>query len=108
MHQVGIPCVVLEQAPHLREAGAAIMMQSNAWRALEQLGVADELRATHMAVDWCAAVRAQHITLHCTEELLSDSVYLLVSAHCPFVWTASPPSRCPHGCSALCCYAAQN
>ena len=78
MHQVGIPCVVLEQAPHLREAGAAIMMQSNAWRALEQLGVADELRATHMAVDWCAAVRVQPTMLHCTEELLSDSVYFLI------------------------------
>ena len=29
------------------------MMQSNAWRALEELGVADELRAAHMEIDWC-------------------------------------------------------
>ena len=45
---------VLERAPHLREAGACIMMQSNAWRALTALGVADELRATHtMQVERC-------------------------------------------------------
>ena len=30
-------------------------LDSNAWRALEALGVADELRASHMAVEWCAA-----------------------------------------------------
>jgi 2-polyprenyl-6-methoxyphenol hydroxylase-like FAD-dependent oxidoreductase len=55
--QVGIPVTVLERAPHLREAGACIMMQSNAWRALTALGVADELRATHsMQVERCVAI----------------------------------------------------
>ena len=29
------------------------MMQSNAWRALHELGVADELRATHMEIERC-------------------------------------------------------
>ncbi|KAK9845405.1 hypothetical protein WJX81_005725 [Elliptochloris bilobata] len=65
LQKVGIPVVVLEQAPSLRESGAlenmclygrpehgaAIMMQSNAWRALDALGVADELRARHMPID---------------------------------------------------------
>jgi len=54
---VGIPVTVLERAPHLREAGACIMMQSNAWRALTALGVADELRAKHtMQVERCVAI----------------------------------------------------
>ncbi|KAK9845245.1 hypothetical protein WJX81_001020 [Elliptochloris bilobata] len=45
--KVGIPVTVLERAASLREAGACIMMQSNAWRALEALGVANDLRSRY-------------------------------------------------------------
>jgi 2-polyprenyl-6-methoxyphenol hydroxylase-like FAD-dependent oxidoreductase len=39
----GIAAEVVEQAPELREAGAAIALASNATRVLEHLGLGDEL-----------------------------------------------------------------
>ena len=47
-------------------SGAAIMMQSNAWRALQELGVADELRATHMEIDRCCLPPLQGFSASCT------------------------------------------
>jgi len=41
----GITAEVVEQAPELREAGAAIALASNATRVLEHLGLGDDLAA---------------------------------------------------------------
>ncbi|KAI5071121.1 hypothetical protein GOP47_0013372 [Adiantum capillus-veneris] len=44
LHRLGIKSLLLEQAEQLRTAGAAIGLWTNAWKALEALGVADSLR----------------------------------------------------------------
>ncbi|QDZ22044.1 monooxygenase [Chloropicon primus] len=52
------PVTVLESAKGKREGGTAIALWTNAWRALESLGVADELRAGHQElnqIQLCAA-----------------------------------------------------
>ncbi|EIE20642.1 FAD/NAD(P)-binding domain-containing protein [Coccomyxa subellipsoidea C-169] len=49
--KVGIPAVVLERGEQLRSAGAGIRLQTNAWHALEQLGVADTLRKEHIRME---------------------------------------------------------
>lgn len=46
LHRKGIASVVLEKSETLRSDGAAIGVHANGWRALEQLGVAAELRET--------------------------------------------------------------
>lgn len=48
LQKVGVPVYVLEAAPHLRTPGAALSLWSNAWKALDQLGVADELRGHYL------------------------------------------------------------
>lgn len=59
LQAVGLPAVVLERGPELSTGGTALGLWTNAWRALEALGVADELRAQHPQVDrcGCAGVR---------------------------------------------------
>ncbi|KAH7429543.1 hypothetical protein KP509_09G055300 [Ceratopteris richardii] len=44
LHRLGVKSTVIEQSEDLRVAGSAIGLWSNAWRALEALGVADSLR----------------------------------------------------------------
>lgn len=44
LHRKGLSSLVLERSDILRETGAAIGILSNGWRALDQLGVGDELR----------------------------------------------------------------
>jgi len=46
LHRKGIASLVLEKSEVLRAEGAGIGVQANGWRALEQLGVAGELRKT--------------------------------------------------------------
>src|SRR6187551_2452172 len=38
LHQIGVPCVVLEAAPELRPLGVGINLQPNAVRELQELG----------------------------------------------------------------------
>jgi len=47
--QAGIKVAVLERSNSLRQTGAAIALQTNAFRALNMMGqgIADALRATH-------------------------------------------------------------
>ena len=45
--QVGIPALVLERESGPREEGAAITFWPNAFRVLDELGVAEPLRKTH-------------------------------------------------------------
>ncbi|XP_050380865.1 monooxygenase 1-like [Argentina anserina] len=44
LHRKGIKSLVLERSESLRASGAAIIVHSNGWRALDQLGVASYLR----------------------------------------------------------------
>lgn len=52
--QVGFKAVVLEQGEGLREEGAAIGLWSNAWRALDVLGAAEQLRSQYVSPNRCA------------------------------------------------------
>ncbi len=45
--QVGLPVLVLESSPDERKEGSAIALWTNAFRALDALGVAEPLRAAH-------------------------------------------------------------
>ncbi|CAN0892476.1 Monooxygenase 1 [Linum grandiflorum] len=44
LHRKGIRSTVIERSEELRATGAAIIMQENGWKALEELGVASSLR----------------------------------------------------------------
>ncbi|KAF8653129.1 hypothetical protein HU200_062573 [Digitaria exilis] len=46
LHRKGIPSLVLEKSENLRAAGGSIGVHVNGWRALDQLGIAGELRET--------------------------------------------------------------
>ncbi|CAL5347690.1 unnamed protein product [Camellia sinensis] len=46
LHRKGMTSIVLERAVTLRATGAGIGIQSNGWRALDQLGVGSKLRQT--------------------------------------------------------------
>ncbi|KAI8004641.1 Monooxygenase 1 [Camellia lanceoleosa] len=50
LYRKGITSIVLERAETLRTTGAGIGMQSNGWRALDQLGVGLKLRQTAIPV----------------------------------------------------------
>ena len=39
LHQIGVPCIVLESVAHLRPLGVGINLQPNAVRELEELGI---------------------------------------------------------------------
>lgn len=47
LQKIGWQVAIYEQAPDMREAGAGIALWANAIRALDQLGVADAVRALH-------------------------------------------------------------
>ncbi|KAF0932142.1 hypothetical protein E2562_008673 [Oryza meyeriana var. granulata] len=46
LHRKGIGSLVLERSEALRVGGVALNVHANGWRALEELGVADDLRST--------------------------------------------------------------
>ncbi|PON79891.1 FAD-binding domain containing protein [Trema orientale] len=50
LHRKGIRSVVLERSEKIRARGAAIIVQPNGWRALDQLGVASSLRETAIPI----------------------------------------------------------
>ena len=43
LHQIGVPCIVLEAAPALQPLGVGINLQPNAVRELHDLGLGDRL-----------------------------------------------------------------
>lgn len=45
--KAGLPVVLLEQGEQLPAGGSALGLWTNAWRALEALGAADQLRSQH-------------------------------------------------------------
>ncbi|KAM3315312.1 hypothetical protein ACQJBY_033816 [Aegilops geniculata] len=50
LHRKGVRCVVLESSPVLRTSGFAIAAWTNAFRALDALGVGDTIRAKHLQI----------------------------------------------------------
>ncbi|KAG5520824.1 hypothetical protein RHGRI_033406 [Rhododendron griersonianum] len=50
LHRKGVRSVVLERSETLRASGAGIGIWANGWRALEQLGVASDLRKTAVPI----------------------------------------------------------
>ena len=50
LHKAGLPVVVLEREAQLSAAGTALGLWTNAWRALDALGVGDALRQQHPEV----------------------------------------------------------
>ena len=52
LHQLGVPCLVLESVRHLQPLGVGINLQPNAVRELYELGIGPEqLDATSAALD---------------------------------------------------------
>ena len=51
LHKLGVPVLVLEREPELRKEGSAISLWTNAFRALDALGVAESLRDAHPVLD---------------------------------------------------------
>ncbi|XP_062153931.1 monooxygenase 1-like [Alnus glutinosa] len=56
LHRKGIASVVLERSESLRATGGGIGIQANGWRALEQLGIASELRQTALTFQLARAM----------------------------------------------------
>ncbi|XP_073526382.1 uncharacterized protein [Phyllobates terribilis] len=50
LHRKGIRSVVLERADSIRVTGVNITIYTNGWRALEQLGIASQLRSTAVRI----------------------------------------------------------
>ncbi|XP_027912073.1 monooxygenase 1-like [Vigna unguiculata] len=50
LHRKRIKSVVLERSESVRATGAAIIVQANGWRALDQLGIASTLRETAIQI----------------------------------------------------------
>ncbi|RDX67892.1 Monooxygenase 1, partial [Mucuna pruriens] len=50
LHRKRIRSLVLERSENLRATGAAIIVQANGWRALDQLGVGSTLRQTAIEI----------------------------------------------------------
>ncbi|EMS68722.1 3-hydroxybenzoate 6-hydroxylase 1 [Triticum urartu] len=50
LHRKGVRSVVLESSPALRTSGFAFMTWTNAFRALDALGVGDKMRSHHLQV----------------------------------------------------------
>src|SRR6266508_5015843 len=54
LHRAGLPCLLYEQAPELKEVGAGLVAAPNAVRLLRRLGVMDRFlgRAVRLDVGW--------------------------------------------------------
>ncbi|KAF3328183.1 6-hydroxynicotinate 3-monooxygenase [Carex littledalei] len=50
LHRKGIKCLILESSPDLRTSGFGLTMWTNAWRAMDALGIGDKLREHHVLV----------------------------------------------------------
>lgn len=49
--QVGVPSIVLEKSRHARSEGFSIGVFTNGWRALDELGVGDDLRSEFLRME---------------------------------------------------------
>eukprot|EP00262_Sarcandra_glabra_P010772 TRINITY_DN2620_c0_g1_i2.p1 TRINITY_DN2620_c0_g1~~TRINITY_DN2620_c0_g1_i2.p1 ORF type:complete len:411 (-),score=83.24 TRINITY_DN2620_c0_g1_i2:184-1416(-) len=63
LHRLGLRSLVLESSEKLRAAGFAFMTWSNAWKALDALGIGDSIRQQHLQLDgWVAASTISGLT----------------------------------------------
>ncbi|GMH02940.1 hypothetical protein Nepgr_004779 [Nepenthes gracilis] len=51
LHRLGLKSLVIESSPCLRATGGAFTTWTNAWRALDALGIGDSLRRQHLRLD---------------------------------------------------------
>lgn len=58
LHRKGVRCVVLESSPALRASGFAFTTWTNAFRALDALGVGDKIREHHLLYERMIAFSA--------------------------------------------------
>ncbi|GMH16353.1 hypothetical protein Nepgr_018194 [Nepenthes gracilis] len=58
LHRLGLKSLVLESSPCLRVTGAAFTTWTNAWHALDALGVGDTLRGEHLRLEGLVAMSA--------------------------------------------------
>ncbi|OVA15465.1 hypothetical protein BVC80_8411g13 [Macleaya cordata] len=72
--QKGIECVVLERAEFVSTTGAAIGIYTNGWRALDQLGIATQLR--HKAIPIKAKEELRCLKRSDLIQILADSLPL--------------------------------
>lgn len=56
LHRKGVRSVVLESSPTLRTSGFAFMTWTNAFRALDALGIGDKMRRQHLQIQWLRVV----------------------------------------------------
>ncbi|XP_038974083.1 monooxygenase 2-like [Phoenix dactylifera] len=58
LHRKGVRSLVLESSESLRAAGFGLLTWTNAWRALDTLGVGDSLRQSHVRLQGLTATSA--------------------------------------------------
>ncbi|XP_044489023.1 monooxygenase 2-like [Mangifera indica] len=58
LHRMGIKSLILESSDSLRAAGFALLTWTNAWKALDAVGVADSLRQQHQLIERMAVASA--------------------------------------------------
>lgn len=46
-----MPSIVLEKSRHARSEGFSIGTFTNGWRALDELGIGDEIRSEHLSIE---------------------------------------------------------
>jgi salicylate hydroxylase len=83
LHRYGLPATVYEQAPHLAEVGAGLVVAPNAARLLRTLGVLDDFRARAVRLDtgwefrrWAdgTVLSAEDLAASC-EQLYGEQTY---------------------------------
>jgi 2-polyprenyl-6-methoxyphenol hydroxylase-like FAD-dependent oxidoreductase len=63
----GVKCSVLESSPELRASGFAFATWTNAWQALDNLGVGDKIRKLHLHLQ--EYVEKERNTCRCGENV---------------------------------------
>ncbi|XP_058089973.1 monooxygenase 1-like [Magnolia sinica] len=101
LHRKGICSVVLERADALRSTGAAIGIQANGWRALDQLGVGPTLREKAIRL---RVLREIYLDNGQTEEALlgkEEGRYLLRSDLLQALFDSLPARTVRFGCQII-------
>lgn len=68
LHKLGIRSLVLEQADSLRTSGTSLTLNNNGWKALDFIGIADELRSQFLRI------QGLQVKTETGKELLSTSL----------------------------------
>lgn len=81
--QIGVDCLVLEQAPEIREVGAGLSLWANAVRVLQDFGLGDQIVSAGSCVD-------RALTITSRGDVISDIDLSEINAR------AGAPSVCAH------------